>query len=259
MVVGCLLGTDAPSPATPLRRFSRAASWAVVAVVVSGAFQGWRQVGGVEALTSTTYGRVLSAKLGLFAVLLALGAVSRRTVNRQWPLPAPAPAEAGPVPAPLRAGPGAQRADPDAWARACVRRSVGAEVVVAAAVLAAAALLVNVMPARSALARPFATDVDAGRLVVSVTVDPARPGPNDVHFYTLSPEGEVTEVESMSARVALPALEVAPLVVPLRRAGPGHFVAYGFNLPVSGRWELELVAWLSTTDFVEAKTTVDVR
>ncbi|MDQ4071041.1 MAG: hypothetical protein M3203_16460, partial [Actinomycetota bacterium] len=115
------------------------------------------------------------------------------------------------------------------------------------------------VPARTAFARPFSVDVDAGHLLLTATVDPARPGRTDVHLYALSPAGEVAEVESMSARLGLPALDVPPLTVPLRRAGPGHFVAYGFTIPVAGAWELELVAWTSGTEFVEATTTVLVR
>ena len=257
MVVSSVLREDVQDAASVVRRFSRLAFWAVAAIVVSGAFQGWRQVGGLEPLTSTTYGRLLSAKVALFAVLLGLAWVSRRAVNRRWPVPVPAPA--GVASAVLPAGPGARRADPDAEVRARLRRSVGAEVVLAVAVLAVAALLVNVVPARTAFARPYSVDVDAGHLVISVTVDPARSGPADLHLYTLGPSGQVSEVESMSARLGMPALDIPPLTVPLRRAGPGHFVAYGFNVPVAGSWELELVAWLTTTDFVEAKTTVLVR
>lgn len=57
----------------------------------------------------------------------------------------------------------------------------------------------------------------------------------------------------------MPAHDIPPLTVPLRRAGPGHFAAYGFTVPVAGTWELELVAWMSATDFLEATASVPVR
>ena len=259
MVACCLLRADVDEIGTVLRRFSRSAFLAVAAIVVSGAFQGWRQVGSLDALTSTTYGRLLATKVALFAALIAVAAASRRAVKRRWPLPPPSGEVATSPAVSLPMGPGARRADPDAAVLSRLRRSVGAEVAVAVAVLAVAAVLVNVVPARTAFARPYSVDVDAGRLLISVTVDPARAGPADLHLYTLSPAGAVADVDSLSARLSLPAHDIPPLDVPLRRAGPGHFAAYGFTVPVAGTWELDLVAWTSTTDFLEATTSVPVR
>lgn len=67
------------------RRFSTLAAWAVVALVVSGSFASWRQLGNVARLVETDYGRLLSAKLILVGVLVALGALSRRAVRRRMP------------------------------------------------------------------------------------------------------------------------------------------------------------------------------
>ena len=45
-----------------VRRYSEVAFWAVVVLVATGLFQGWRQVGSVDALTSTRYGTLLMIK-----------------------------------------------------------------------------------------------------------------------------------------------------------------------------------------------------
>ena len=65
-------------------RFSSIAFAAVVALVVTGVFQSWRQVGGLDALTQTTYGHLLLAKLALFVVMVGFGYLGRRWVQRGY-------------------------------------------------------------------------------------------------------------------------------------------------------------------------------
>ncbi|GAA1681392.1 copper resistance CopC/CopD family protein [Streptomyces yatensis] len=65
-----------------VRRFSRLAFGSVVALVVTGLYQSWRQVGSWGALTDTEYGRWLLVKMGLVAVLLGIAAMSRRWTGR---------------------------------------------------------------------------------------------------------------------------------------------------------------------------------
>ena len=121
---------------------------------------------------------------------------------------------------------------------AALRRTVGAETVIAVVVLAVTALLVNAQPARSALARPFSAEMRSDLVLVDVTVDPAKAGPAAFHLYTLSPQGGQQEVQDLTATLTLPSQDVGPLTVPLQRAGPGHFSAYNFTLPLRGDWKL---------------------
>ncbi|MBI0294687.1 copper resistance protein CopC/CopD [Streptomyces sp. PRKS01-29] len=65
-----------------VRRFSRLAFGSVVALVVTGLYQSWRQVGSWGALTDTEYGRWLLVKVGLVVVLVGIAAVSRRWTGR---------------------------------------------------------------------------------------------------------------------------------------------------------------------------------
>ena len=67
-----------------LPRYSALALGAIVALVVSGAYQAWRQVGSIDALKSTDYGRLLIAKLVVFAALIVAAAFSREIVNRRF-------------------------------------------------------------------------------------------------------------------------------------------------------------------------------
>nr|WP_202437584.1 copper resistance protein CopC [Streptomyces sp. SID5910] len=65
---------DAPTVA----RFSRVALACVTVLAVTGVYQSWRGLGSWPALTGTTYGRLLLAKLAGVCLLLATAAVSRR-------------------------------------------------------------------------------------------------------------------------------------------------------------------------------------
>ncbi|KQX62530.1 copper resistance protein CopC [Streptomyces sp. Root1310] len=70
-------------PSRVVGRFSRLAGLSVTVLVVTGVYQSWRGLGSVSALTDTTYGRVLLAKLLAVTLLLLAGARSRRTVTRE--------------------------------------------------------------------------------------------------------------------------------------------------------------------------------
>ncbi|WP_405965854.1 copper resistance protein CopC [Streptomyces sp. NBC_00723] len=70
-------------PSRVVGRFSQLAGVSVTVLVVTGVYQSWRGLGSVAALTDTTYGRVLLAKLVAVTLLLLAGARSRRTVTRE--------------------------------------------------------------------------------------------------------------------------------------------------------------------------------
>ena len=231
-------------------RFSKVAFGAVVAILVTGVFQGWREVRSKAALTDTTYGKLLIIKVVLFALLVGLGYLSRRHVQARYRVPAASR---------LSFGPGAATADPESETVSRLRRTVGAETVVAVVVLAVTALLVNAQPARSALAQPFTTEMRSEQIWVDVTVDPAKTGPAALHFYTLSPQGGIGEVQDLTATMTLPSQDVGPLTVPVTRAGPGHFTAYNFNIPLRGQWKLEVKVLLSDIDEATVSSTVPVR
>lgn len=75
-VVAVLLAGGGQGVATAVGRFSRLALGAVAMLVVTGVYQGWREVGSVSGLLDTTYGRLLLAKV---AILLCVIGVARRS------------------------------------------------------------------------------------------------------------------------------------------------------------------------------------
>ena len=82
LVVVGLRGERAADLAVVLPRFSRLALAAVATLVATGTFMAWREVGSVDALTATTFGRVLLVKLVGVTVLILLGNLARLWVKR---------------------------------------------------------------------------------------------------------------------------------------------------------------------------------
>ncbi|MFF8191354.1 copper resistance CopC/CopD family protein [Streptomyces bobili] len=69
-------------PAAVAARFSRLATLSVTVLAVTGAYQAWRGLGTLGALTETTYGRTLLAKLAAVGLLLLAGVWSRQWTGR---------------------------------------------------------------------------------------------------------------------------------------------------------------------------------
>ncbi|MBY8880157.1 copper resistance CopC/CopD family protein, partial [Actinacidiphila acidipaludis] len=91
--VACLLvlmirRPEAAGVAVVARRFSRVALAAVVVLAATGLWQACREVGSVDALTGTHYGRLLLVKVALVLAVLAAAAHSRTRVGRRRGAPA---------------------------------------------------------------------------------------------------------------------------------------------------------------------------
>jgi copper transport protein len=245
--------------------FSQLALLSIIAIAGSGGFAAWRQVGSLGNLTTTPYGRLVLIKIGLFCVIVVLGACSRVFTHgaldpplfrrRNLPLAVPA---GDSVSGPARRRPDTAES-PDAWPslpqkrQARLGRTTTTELVVAGAVLAVAALLVNAEPARLDATRPLAAEVHAGPdVLVDVTLDNTRAGPNNLHVYTLSRAGTQLIVPEIRATLSQPARSIANLPVHLSIAGAGHFISLGLNIPVPGRWTLDLIVRTSAFDEYDA-------
>jgi putative copper resistance protein D len=109
--------------ATAARRFSPVGIVAVVLLAVTGFINGEMMVGSVQALTSTTYGRLVVAKLLLLAAMLVVAAVNR-----------------------FRLTPRIEQAATAAAAARALWRNVAAEIVLGAAILAVVGVLGGSQP-----------------------------------------------------------------------------------------------------------------
>ncbi len=80
------VGRDGLSPAvarTATLRFSALGVVGVGTLIATGITNTWYLAGSVEALTATTYGRLLLVKIGLFLVMVAVAATNKLRLTPQ--------------------------------------------------------------------------------------------------------------------------------------------------------------------------------
>ena len=77
-----LLQAEEPLRVSTVARFSRVAFASVAVLTVTGVYQSWRGLGSWDAITGTSYGRILIAKLCAVALLLVAAGFSRRWTAR---------------------------------------------------------------------------------------------------------------------------------------------------------------------------------
>jgi len=221
------------------RRFSPLALGCMATLVITGAYQSWRQTGlSFDGLTTTPYGQLLLAKTGGVVLLVGLGGAARRRLHRVHA------AHGVPV---LRR----------------LRNVIVAECVLVAAVLVITTTLVGTRPARDALARPMSAsmryDTGTDRGTAQVVIDPPRVGPTVIHLSVLDGKGMQRAVDAVEARLTLAGREIGPLPVRLSPAGPGHYVSAGTVLPMAGAWRLSVSLRTSDIETAEVSHTVEVR
>jgi copper transport protein len=263
VAVAVLAPRDIAEQRRVVPRFSRLALFCVGALVVSGAYQTWRQVGGLQAFEHTDFGNLLVVKLAIFVVLLVVATRSRSITNYVFghrdgdekPLPVISGGADDGV-ATLVAEPPEPEPDriDEEDERRRLRRAVAFEAVLAAAILAVSALLVNAQPGRTALAtRAFAggeenVTLKSSHIWVDVTLAPGKVGSNDVHVNTLVATGGLTTPLQLDLTLDLPSKGIAPLDVPITQAGPGHYLAAGVTIPIAGNWRVTARALLTPID-----------
>ncbi|WP_369192614.1 copper resistance CopC/CopD family protein [Streptomyces sp. R08] len=292
-----LLTTLYRSPAldaAPVARFSRLAFTSVTVLVVTGIYQSWRGLGSWNALTGTSYGRILLVKLGAVGLLLAAAAWSRQWTSRltgaevRLRVPelvrtgadgASASTEDGPSSAgdgPPSAGDGgtapeAAADDSQDRLRRGLRRSVLVEVAVGVAVLVVTTLLTNTLPGRAAAdAQQTATPAgipaasvttvpfrvgDAGGKV-QITLDPGRVGENSVEAVVYGPDGGFATVPELRLSFTLPAQKIGPLDAGIKDEG-GYWGTNSLNLPIAGTWTMKVT--VRTSDVDQVSVSRDVR
>jgi copper transport protein len=252
-----------------LPRYSALALGAIVALVVSGAYQAWRQVGSIDELKSTDYGRLLIAKLVAFAALIVAAAFSREIVNRRFRslppdgerVPAEDPVLVGAGPPVVRGGAGVlddvdlddddldwddDLEDQEELTR--LRRSVWVEVAIAAVILVITALLVNAAPARAESSGPVSLVMKSKQVWVYVDIAPGAAGPNDMHFTALPTGGGPATIADMTVQLTRPGEDLPPFTVPLQKLGAGHYYAPLYDIPYSGKWQMTVRVQLGQTD-----------
>jgi|GEM_PF-1052560 len=129
-------------------RFSSVAFAAMVVIVVTGIAQSWQQLGSLQALGHTMYGRLLVGKVAVFLLLMGFAGYSRAVVRRKLTARAFVGAAASHQHGGA-SGPARLSDDADARSIWLLRRLVLAELAIALLVLAITALLGITTPPRA--------------------------------------------------------------------------------------------------------------
>ena len=319
--------SDRPVDTVVVRRFSQVAFGSVVALIVTGVYQSWRQLGSWSAFTDTRYGQLLLVKIGLVALLVGIANLSRRwtaqladtvvqrTKPRKQRVTANAAAgdakgagegSAGAKNAGSKGGSaskgdgsdaggssggGSKRAAQLARQRAAVdaarqkrardadpnrfglRRSVLAEAGVAVVLLAVTTVLTQTEPGRTeedakaasssssssssssdpssgalTLDMSFDTGGEDGKGVVTVDLDPARVGGNEMHVYVQRPNGRAFDIPEVKVAFTLESKDIGPLPVVPDHITTGHWSANGVQIPMAGEWKIAVTVRTSDID-----------
>ncbi|MFL6160870.1 MAG: copper resistance CopC/CopD family protein [Jatrophihabitantaceae bacterium] len=211
--------------------FSRIALICVSTLAVTGILQAWREVGTVDAITTTRYGQLVLVKVVLFIGIIVLGYYSRRALRR--------PAGDRPL--------------------ARLRRTLLIEVAVGATVLAATGVLIAQPPGKVALA---ADRAEPRQVTVAVTeqsnaVVEVDPGVHGSVQITIALTGGIKPT-AVTATASLPAKQLGPIPLKLQAAGPSSYTAAGVLLPAAGNWQVQVTVRTSEFDSTTAVANLKV-
>ncbi len=147
VLLGCAQPLEVTGPLA--RRFSVLGIVCVGALIVSGIGNTWYLVGDVPALIGTDYGRLLLAKIALFAAMVALAAVNRLSLTARLKADDPS----------------------NLWASRSLRRNATMEIAVGMVVVAIVGVLGIVVPAaHQSPVWPFAVTLSSQAAQQSVAV-----------------------------------------------------------------------------------------
>jgi copper transport protein len=262
-----------PERASAVRRFSQLALASVALLAVTGVLRAVPEVGSFGALVSTAFGVTLLVKTGLFAVLMALAwrnryrLVPRIVRSASAASGAPPQATDGSEIAARRVG--TKRSRRLSWLDAMppevtgplavrwLRGSVRSEVVLTAAVLAAAAVLSGLPPGSDVQAASrqagsqaiVVTGSDFGTTArVRLTVSPGTVGRNRFTVRVLRYDtGGPLPARNVRLGFSLSSNPNVSSGLSLAREADGRWSGRGTNLSIAGRWEVDVVVQEATT------------
>lgn len=225
--------------AARLRRlpwWSLLAGGSVAVLVVSGLVQSISQVGYPGALLTTSYGLVLSAKLVLAVLALGLGAWGFVWVRRQ-----------------IRES---HTGRPAEGQTARLRRRVRVEAIAAIGIIALSGVLSSLTPARASYAPVVTQQTTAGPYDLTVTVSPARLGPETITVTAVRRSGDENTPLAREVDVSLSQVDggVQSLAVEMPYRVPQGITA---GRPTAVRFTSQTVTVPSTGEWTAMVTVVD--
>ncbi len=219
--------------ATLTQYFSNMARVAVAALLLTGLFAAWLQVGSLQALLDTNYGQTLALKVVLIVPLLLIAAVNLLLTQR-------------------RLGYAAQTDTPTRWS-GVLRGLVGAEIVLTALVLLVAGVLTSAVPARSVVderAASATTASAAGYADMQMTTDahlilgisPGYAGTNtfSVGLFDMMTDEAINDATLVRLQFTPKDVAIGKSQVRATFQGKGQYVVTGANLSLPGEWKIRV-------------------
>lgn len=231
-------------------RFSAAALWLVVALTVAAIALWWRIADSITGLWTTYYGQLVLIKVALAVVIVLIAAwnryrlVPQLTGHRTPSRPATSSA---------------------AYTRkttSTLRRTMGAEALILAAVIGVTTVLVSQQPPEPAvdvIQIPGETLQATGKDVnATITLQPAAVGTNAIQIVFTDPQGTAMDLyDTSDIAIRLLDGDVGPFNSPLTRVGEQQYQAV-VDFPLPGRWEISVPARISEFTAPVLTTEVDI-
>ena len=106
-----------------------------------------------------------------------------------------------------------------------LRRTLRTEIALIATVLVITGALSGYAPAKDAETGPAQVTSSLGPPQLSLDVDPARVGPNEIHIYLLDPKSgaQYDKTKQLTVTAELPSKSIGPLALDAQATGPGHY------------------------------------
>jgi copper transport protein len=212
--------------------WSRWAAYAVSALLITGLAQAIILVGTFDALVSNAYGWLLLVKVALVLVVLGIAGLSRRL-----------------VPAIVERAKGAT---------VRLRGLVIAEAVAGVVILGLTSVLVQTSPASTASASTTPTVQSATMrdklFTLSVDIEPAAVGANELHLYANTPDGQPADVKEWTVKASQPSQGIEPIDAAVLVLEPDHAIGQ-IGLPSAGDWTFTFT--VRTTDIDESTVTAN--
>jgi copper transport protein len=254
LVVFLLPRANATELAAIVPLWSRWATYAVGALVVTGVVQGLFEVRTFSALFGTTYGLVLVAKVALVGVVLLVALGSRRLVAVLATGADEGPADdgargkqSGDSGRPVDAGQGGARP-----AARRLRQLVLVEALVALTIIGITSVLVQLTPASTAEAtqgsQPSVQSASLTDPHFTLTVDltPAQVGVNELHLYASTPDGLAVSIVEWNVTASNKAAGVDNIAAVVTSVTPDHAIGQ-IGLPSAGLWHFTFTLRLDAT------------
>lgn len=222
--IGALLPLAVPrrmrteEPRAVLHRFSQAVPFVLAALLTSGTILAWVQVGEFSALWRTDYGCLLLAKLGLFALLLAIALYNRFAPRGR----------AGTV----------KLAASRPFARAIV-----VEIMLALAIFAVTAGWRFTPPPRALSAQASPSPVlriHSQRAIAEIRFDSLRTGPTAASLTLTAGERGPLDPKEVELVLSKPDSGIEPIRRPADKGSDGTWRVRGLLVPLPGRWTVRL-------------------